>query len=230
MASSHLKLALTYDVGQLHLELNHCLGKQWPMHFNNFDYQGDWRSISLRSASGKMDDIFAHSANMAYIDTPLMAEVDYIRSIVDSWKCEKESVRLLALSPGSVIKPHKDRGCSYQEGSFRIHVPILTNRLVYFTVDGKELFLEEGSCWYMDFGKTHHIENRGETNRVHLIMDCVRNEWTDALFLANAYDFEPDPLEKEQQKLARALMMAELEKMDTDTARALIANIKKGEV
>lgn len=230
MASSHLKLALAYDVQQLHQELKYCLSKQWPLHFNNFDYEGDWRSISLRSTSGKSDDIFAHSGDISYVDTPLMAEVDYIRSIVDSWKCEKESVRLLALSPGSIIKPHKDRGCSYQDGSFRIHVPILTNPLVSFTIDGNELFLEEGSCWYMDFGKTHHIENRGETNRVHLIMDCIRNEWTDALFSENAYDFELDPLEKEQAKVTRTLMMAELEKMDTDVARALIAQMKSEEV
>lgn len=229
MASSHLKLALTYDVQQLHKELKYCLNKQWPLHFNDFDYEGDWRSISLRSASGNMDDIFAHSGDKGYVDTPLMAEVDYIRSIVDSWKCEKESVRLLALSPGSIIKPHKDRGCSYQDGSFRIHIPILTNKSVNFTVDGKELFLDEGTCWYMDFGKTHHIENRGETNRVHLIMDCIRNEWTDALFRENAYNFEATPLEKEQEKVTRALMIAELEKMSTDAARALIAKMKSEE-
>jgi len=226
MASSHLKLALTYDVQQLQQELNHCLNKQWPLHFNNFDYEGDWRSISLRSASGKINDIFAHSVDMTYVDTPLMAEVDYIRSVVDSWKCEKESVRLLALSPGSIIKPHKDRGCSYQEGSFRIHIPIRTNKAVDFTIDGTKLFLEEGTCWYMDFGKTHHIENRGENNRIHLIMDCIRNEWTDMLFSENAYDFEPSPIEIEQAKVTRALMIAELEKMDTDTARALIVKIK----
>lgn len=230
MASSHLKLALTYDVRQLHEELKHCLSKQWPLHFNNFDYEGDWRSISLRSASGNMDDIFAHSGNMSYVDTPLMAEVDYIRSIVDSWKCKKESVRLLSLSPGSIIKPHKDRGCSYQDGSFRIHIPILTNKSVHFTVDGKELFLDEGTCWYMDFGKTHHIENRGETNRVHLIMDCVRNEWTDRLFSENAYNFEADPIEKEQAKATRVLIMAELERMNTDAARALIAKMKSEEI
>jgi hypothetical protein len=230
MASSHLKLALTYDVQRLHQELKHCLNKQWPLHFNNFDYEGDWRSISLRSASGNVDDIFAHSGDLDYVDTPLMAEVGYIRSVVNSWKCKKESVRLLALSPGSIIKPHKDRGCSYQDGSFRIHVPILTNKSVHFTVDGNELFLDEGTCWYMDFGKTHHIENRGETNRVHLIMDCIRNEWTDALFRENAYDFEVDPIEKERAKATRLLMMAELEKMNTDVARAIIAKIKSEEV
>lgn len=230
MASSHLKLALSYDVQQLHQELNYCLSQKWPLHFNNFDYEGDWRSISLRSATGNVADIFAHSGDVKYLDTPLMAEVSYIKSIVDSWKCEKDSVRLLSLSPGSIIKPHKDVGCSYQDGSFRIHIPILTNQKVSFTVNGNELFLAEGTCWYMDFSKTHHIENRGETNRVHLIMDCLRNDWTDALFRENGFDFEPDLAEKEQAKITRLLMIAELEKMDTDVARALIAKLKTEEV
>ena len=60
-------------------------------------------------------------------------------------------------------------------------------------------------------------------------MDCIRNEWTDALFAKNAYDFELDPVEKEQAKLTHELMIAELEKMDTDVARALIAKMKSEE-
>ncbi|TWV98003.1 hypothetical protein FEF09_21210 [Chitinophaga pinensis] len=28
----------------------------------------------------------------------------------------------------------------------------------------------------MDFSRTHAIVNRGYTARVHLIMDCIRNE------------------------------------------------------
>ena len=230
MASSHLKFAQTYDVQQLQQELKHSLNKKWPLHFNNFDFEGDWRSISLRSASGRTEDIFAHSGDITYVDTPLMAELDYIKSIVDSWKCKKESVRLLALSPGSIIKPHKDMGCSYQDGSFRIHIPIMTNKAVKFTVDGVELFLEEGSCWYMDFGKTHHIENNGDCNRVHLIMDCLRNEWTDDFFGQNGYQFEADPIEKAQAEVTQKLVIEELERMDNDVARALIAKMKSGQV
>lgn len=227
MASSYLKFSVTYNVSQLHQELKHCLEKKWPLHFNNFDYQGDWRSISLRSGSGAADDIYAHSGNVVYKDTPLMAETPYLSSIIDSWKCEKEAVRLLALAPGSIIKPHKDSGCSYGDGNFRIHIPILTNKEVRFTVDGETLSLEEGTCWYMDFGKTHAVKNNGTTNRVHLIMDCIRNEWTDLFFAENGYIADSDPIENDYDDATRALIVAELEKMDTDAARGLIAEMKR---
>lgn len=49
-------------------------------------------------------------------------------------------------------------------------------------------------------------------------------------FAKNAYDFELDPVEKEQEKATRALMIAELEKMDTDVARTLIAQMKNEKV
>lgn len=226
MIPSHLKLALYYHVQQLQQELDHCLKMNWPLHFNNFNYEGEWRSISLRSASGVADDIYAHSGEVVYKNTPLMAELEYIRSIVDSWKCEKESVRLLSLVPGSIIKPHKDLGCSYAEGNFRIHIPVLTNKNVLFTVDGQDLFLDEGSCWYMDFSKTHSIENRGETNRVHLIMDCVRNEWTDHLFEKNGYQLEAEQVENKYDDATKAMIIAELERMDTEASRALIVQMK----
>ncbi|SDL79187.1 Aspartyl/Asparaginyl beta-hydroxylase [Pedobacter sp. ok626] len=226
MASSHIKFSVTYNVTQLHQELKHCLKMEWPLHFNNFDYQGDWRSISLRSASGAANDIYAHSGDIAYRDTPLMAETPYISSIVNSWKCEKESVRLLALSPGSIIKPHKDLGCSYTDGNFRIHIPILTNKDVLFTVDGHNLFLDEGACWYIDFSNTHSIKNNGTTNRVHLIMDCIKNDWTDHLFRDNGYQPATEEIENDYDEATKAMIIAELERMDTDVARALITKMK----
>jgi hypothetical protein len=230
MASSHLKFAATYDVRQLQQELKHCLKMDWPLHFNNFNYEGDWRSISLRSATGIADDIYAHSGDVIYKDTPLMAELDYIKSIVDAWKCEKESVRLLALTPGSIIKPHRDQGCSYADGNFRIHIPVVTNKDVLFTVDGQDLFLDEGTCWYMDFSKTHSIENKGGTNRVHLIMDCIKNDWTDRFFVENGYQLDAESAESKYDEATKAMIIAELERMDTEASRALIAQMKGGSV
>jgi len=54
-----------------------------------------------------VEDIFEHPEINGYRDTPLLVKTPYIKSIIDSWKCDKEAVRLLSLAPGSVIKPHK---------------------------------------------------------------------------------------------------------------------------
>jgi hypothetical protein len=37
--------------------------------------------------------------------------------------------------------------------------------------------MPEGEYWYLDLGKPHRVENRSNRDRVHLVVDCVLNEW-----------------------------------------------------
>ncbi|WP_316805487.1 aspartyl/asparaginyl beta-hydroxylase domain-containing protein [Pedobacter nototheniae] len=215
----------SYQVATLVQEFETCLEKNWQDHFNQKDYNGSWQSIALRSASGIETDIYANYNTSGYKDTPLLQGLPYIKSILDSWQCEKEAVRLLALHPGSEIKPHRDMGCGYKYGTFRLHVPIITNDLVIFNVGENSLKLLPGACWYIDFNETHSIRNNGNTVRVHLVIDCLRNEWTDQLFSANGYNIK----EENEQKFddaTKLLIIQELERMNSDAAKKLIIEIK----
>lgn len=216
----------SYNVASLLQELETCLEKNWQDHFNKKDYNGSWQSIALRSASGSETDIYANYNVSYYKDTALLLGLPYIKSILDSWQCEKEAVRLLALQPGSEIKPHRDMGCGYKDGTFRLHIPIVTNNLVSFIVGGENLKLLPGSCWYIDFNETHSIKNDGDNVRIHLIVDCIRNQWTDKLFSAHGYNLEA---EKKQilDDETKLLIISELERMDNDVARNLINEIKE---
>ncbi|SHN12667.1 aspartyl/asparaginyl beta-hydroxylase domain-containing protein [Chitinophaga sp. CF418] len=220
---NYIRFSDTYNEALLIAELQQVLQQDWSLHFNTKDFNGDWRSISLRSATGRNDDIYAQ-ADVAYKNTPALEMMPYVQKILDTWHCEKEAVRLLSLAPGSEIKPHKDMGCGYRDGNFRIHIPIVTNPDVYFTVEDETLHLQAGECWYMDFSQTHSIVNNGNTNRIHLIMDCIRNEWTDRLFAAHGFDLSEE--KPSYDAATKARMIEELEKIDTDIARNLIASLK----
>lgn len=224
MLPTHLKFNINYDRSQLQQELNYCLQQEWPMHFNTADFNGDWRSISLRSASGRSNDIYAHGGS--YQDTQLLKDSPYFNSIIGSWRCEKESIRLLALAPGSIIKPHRDRGCSYAEGNFRIHIPIVTNPGVHFMINEQRLYLKEGECWYLDFNETHSIINEGDETRVHLIIDGLRNAWTDELFKEHGYSIQQEPQGPSYDEDTKRKIIAELELLDSDTARSIIQKMK----
>lgn len=226
MLPTHIKFNFQYDCKQLQQELDNCLQREWPLHFNSKDFNGDWRSISLRSKSGKANDIYAHAGQGIYQDTPLLTETPYIKEIIDSWKCEKEAIRLLALAPGSIIKPHRDPGCAYKDGVLRIHIPVVTNPGVRFTINNHNLRLLEGECWYMDFSSTHSIVNEGTSTRVHLIIDGIRNDWTDRLFEKHGYKIADEPKANEFDEETRNKIIAELELQDTDTARSIIASLK----
>ena len=74
----------------------------------------------------------------------------------------------------------------------------------------------------MDFSTTHSIVNDGKSDRVHLIIDGIRNSWTDQLFEQHGYHIN----DRQYDDLTQAGMIAELERMNTDVARAIIVNLK----
>ena len=217
-----IKFDISYDVSKLEQELQIALNSNWINHFNTKDYEGDWKSISLRSASGATSDIYANYTDQPFKDTPLLEELPYIKSILADWKCEKETVRFLALYPGSEIKPHKDSGCSYNDGNFRLHIPILTNNEVDFIVENENHKLAPGTCWYMDFSKEHSVKNGGDTVRIHLVIDCLRNEWSDELFEQHGYRVQEKKMSLDEVRM----VIAQLETHQTETANQLIEKLK----
>lgn len=217
-----IKFDISYDVSKLEQELQIALNSNWTNHFNTKDYEGDWKSISLRSASGATSDIYSNYTDQPFKDTPLLEELPYIKSILADWKCEKETVRFLALYPGSEIKPHKDPGCSYNDGNFRLHIPILTNNEVDFIVENENHKLSPGTCWHMDFSKEHSVKNGGDTVRIHLVIDCLRNEWSDQLFEQHGYQVQEKKMSLDEVRM----VIAQLETHQTETANQLIEKLK----
>jgi hypothetical protein len=90
---------------------------------------------------------------------------------------------LLRLKAGSIIKEHTDSDLN-EEREIRIHVPVVTNPAVEFYLAGERVVMEEGQCWYLDLSRHHRVQNLGSTDRVHLVIDCVVNDWVKALLTA----------------------------------------------
>ncbi len=214
----------TYEVTLLQQELQSCVQYDWIGHFNQRDYEGKWTCISLRSVDGRHQTIVGFGGEGSYQDTPLLDQAAYMRTVIDSIPGAKESIRLMALYPGAEIKPHKDPGCSYTDGVYRIHVPICTHPDVEFYLEGERVMMEEGSCWYLDFSKTHQIINRSNQVRVHLVIDGIRDADTDVWFFENGYIESTKPGYDESTKRA---MIAQLEMMEGEGARQLVLQLKK---
>ena len=127
----------------------------------------------------------------------------------------------------AVINTHTDDKCVYEDGVFRLHLPIQTNDDVHFIVNETRLIMEHGSLWYANFNLPHSVANNGSSDRIHLVIDCIRNDWTDHLFRSLGYDFELEYDVPEQYSTATKKMMIEqLELQDTPASRALIEQLK----
>lgn len=74
----------------------------------------------------------------------------------------------------SEIKPHKDSVGSIVKKTHRIHLPVITNEKCSFTVSKESKNLKVGEIWIIDnVHKVHSVNNLGDTDRVHLIIDAI---------------------------------------------------------
>jgi hypothetical protein len=182
MAVAHVKLPMSFDVGRLQADLAAIRPEEWTAHFNTSYYDGLWSGVALRTTEGAHVPLFPDPSKSTYVDLEVLERCPYIGEILKGFHCPLRLVRLLKLSAGSNIKEHSDFNLSYEDGEVRVHIPIQTNPEVEFAVDGHVLPLREGECWYINFNLMHRIHNRGATDRVHLVIDCVLNDWLRARF------------------------------------------------
>jgi len=182
MAVVHWKLPLTFDVARLQADLAGIPPEQWKAHFNTGYYDGMWSGVALRTTEGAHVPLYPDPTKNTYVDLEVLEGCPYIREVMAAFRCPLQLVRLLKLSPGSNIKEHSDYNLSYEDGEVRVHIPIQTNPAVEFVVNGAPVPMGEGECWYINFNLPHRVYNGGTTDRVHLVIDCVLNDWLRGLF------------------------------------------------
>jgi len=84
---------------------------------------------------------------------------------------------LVNLKSKSNIGKHIDNGESLSI-CHRIHIPIITNRDVFFKINKEVKNLKEGEMWEINNSeKIHSVINNSDKDRVHLIVDWVNLTW-----------------------------------------------------
>ena len=179
-----LKLPLLCDPDRLAADLHGLKADAWIRHFIEQNYNGDWSIIPLRGAAGASHPvlaIYADPTTTAFENTAMLATCPYIQQLLASFRCPLHHVRLMRLTPGSAIKEHTDHDLRYEEGMVRIHIPVVTNHGVEFLLNRSRVVLEAGSAWYLRLSDPHSVINRGDTDRVHLVIDAPVNDWIESL-------------------------------------------------
>src|ERR1700722_9602348 len=106
-----LRLPFTFDADLLARDLDGLSAVGWTQHFVRQHYDGDWSVIPLRGRAGATHPVMMISSNPGvadFADTPMLDGCPYFRKILDSFACLLRAVRLMRLTPGSVIKEHCD--------------------------------------------------------------------------------------------------------------------------
>jgi hypothetical protein len=99
-------------------------------------------------------------------------------------------VMLARMAPGGVIHPHRDQNPA-AKWPHKIHVPLLTNDDVTFCVDGKGYHFAEGQAVEVNNMGLHAVENRGSSDRIHLIFEYYDLDQPEPAWLAQVQQAAP---------------------------------------
>ena len=153
----------------------------------------DWTAISFHGYGSHPLDILKPGVlkSSVKIDTKLqytslinLEEMKPILEILQKLPCTYERVRFMKLVKGKVIGKHSDKIDKDIESKkiIRIHIPIRTNKDVIFTLyesskdkQGQDHNLKTGHFYYTDVSKPHAVQNNSNEDRIHLVVDCVKN-------------------------------------------------------
>ena len=72
--------------------------------------------------------------------------------------------------------------------------------------------MKPGECWYTNVNFEHSVRNEGENNRIHFVIDCLRNDWTDSIFFLLV--------------AKESLLKEKCQKYDIDTLQRMITELK----
>jgi hypothetical protein len=172
----NFKLHKKYDVSNI---LNNVkkINDEW----NNYTFRQN-RQYSERRNPHLYTNTFViqfHSFDWNFGDkvNSEVKDVDMLDSVSDIVKdlelmCEGVSGRvlLLKLFAKKDVSEHTDSG-EYLSAVRRFHIPIITNDLVSYTVNGETVNMKEGECWEINNQRPHSVLNDSDIDRVHLLID-----------------------------------------------------------
>lgn len=177
---SAIQLPLKFDVSKLKADLQQVEAMDWIRHYRESHYEGDWGIVALRAVHGHPACIYSvpNAAEQdVYAATPILERCPYFQEVIDWFRCRLSTVRLMKLAAGASILEHTDDMGENEQAEIRIHIPIQTNTDIDFFLNHEKVPMQEGEMWFGDFRLPHRVENRSTQDRVHLVVDCVANDW-----------------------------------------------------
>lgn len=221
-------LPFQFDPEKMRSDLERCQGYDFLKNYVPENYDGKDYILPLRSIEGRMDFPVASPNNAdKYQDTEALDHCSYFQEVINTFQCDKETVRLMNLPSGRVVNTHTDLNCGYEDSLFRVHIPIVTNDEVRFTLNNKDLIMRPGEAWYTNVNLPHSVKNLGKTSRVHLVLDCIRNDWSDQVFAAVGFDFTQEREVEENLSKDRIIrIIEELQYQNTPQSLQVIQNLR----
>ena len=86
--------------------------------------------------------------------------------------------------------------------------------------------MKPGECWYTNVKYTHSVHNRSQEDRIHLVIDGIRNDWSDELFFSHAPEESFREPERHQSPEELKRIIEELKMQNAPAAQILIKELE----
>lgn len=160
-----LKLPIRFDAEALAAEARALPPSAWTPHPTGF--VGN-EAVRLVTPGGEDSDNI--EGPMAATDS--LNRCDYVRQIMAEIGGVWGRSRFMGLAPGREVPPHIDIHY-YWRTHLRIHIPVITNPGVLFTCGDETVHMAAGECWVFNSFLRHDVQNKGDAQRIHLVLDTV---------------------------------------------------------
>lgn len=88
---------------------------------------------------------------------------DYAKEFKESLPFKTDKWTLVIHDPGTRLATHQDHG-----EAMRLHVPIYTNENSLWYIEGETYHMKIGKSYIVNSSIPHGLENKGNTDRIHL--------------------------------------------------------------
>ncbi len=159
----------TVDVSEIEQEVNKLTPEQWiewDLRQNRYKVHSATESYPLMfSEYGEEPKAYNVGAPLWNISQPLINKLEafYNRKV--------GSAVYVKLKPHTNIIPHTDGG--WFNNTHRVHVPIVTDPRITFSLTDKKFHLERGIIYELNNLVEHGVENPTDVGRVHLMVDIL---------------------------------------------------------
>ncbi|CAB5218122.1 Aspartyl/asparaginy/proline hydroxylase [uncultured Caudovirales phage] len=94
----------------------------------------------------------------------------------DFYNSKVVRVEIINMKPNSNIPPHVDSSTMLYLAR-RVHVPLVSNKNVFFTVFNKTINMEVGKWYEINNYLPHSVKNNSDQDRIHAIIDLLPNKY-----------------------------------------------------
>ena len=178
-----LRLPVAFEAGPLQRDLDGIPEDWWGRHLGPY-HDGNWEAVALWAPGGSHSE--QRSRGGRFEATDALKQSPAFRAVLDAMPADRSRVRLMRLRPGGAIFRHSDPMEDIDPRLVRLHVPIVTNPNVEFLVNDRRVVMLPGEVWHVDVRFPHEVYNRGDSMRVHLVMDLLRSPDLEAMIARGA--------------------------------------------